>query len=195
MRLAAFNIDMVIVLLAVTMLGFVATIALGVGAVAGLDVNNADYVEQLMLVSARILGTLLVLMVPLYFGLQTASSHQATVGKRVFDVYVRSKSDTTLSVLGGVWRAACYAPSALPLTLGFILGSFTKDKRTLHDYLAGTKVMHVTQGSSVTRGSARRAAMRSSDGSDAIHGANLGAAVALALGLLLLAVAATVALL
>lgn len=200
-RFAAISVDMIIVQLVVMVLGFVGSIALSVGAIANLSADDPAAIEQFAAASSSLMGIIFVVIVPLYFGLQTASSHQATVGKRVFDIRVSSNSNGRLNLLRGVWRTLCYVLSALPLFLGFILAAFTRNKRSLHDYLAGSKVVYV-QSDSMMAGSqpvARRAAsatsIRSSDAPDARQDTSTSDKVIVVLGVLALAGAAALALL
>lgn len=146
-RLAAMSVDMMIVYLVLIVLSFIGSIALGLGSVAAVDLEDPAALERFSAAAAVLLGLLFVVVVPLYFALQTASSHQATVGKRVFDIYVCTASGGStagkVNLLRSLWRAVCYAISSIPLGLGFVLAAFTSNKRALHDYLAGTEVRYV----------------------------------------------------
>ena len=155
-RLAAMSVDMLIVQLVVIALSFVGSIALGLGTLATTNLEDPEAIEQMVAGLSALTGLLLLVSVPLYFGLQTASSHQATVGKRVFDIYVSSNADGKLNLIRSLWRAVCYMLSALPLGLGFVLAGLTNNKRALHDYLAGSKVMYAEQDA-ITASAALRA--------------------------------------
>ncbi len=198
-RFAAISVDMIIVQLVVMVLAFVGSIALGLGTIASVDLADPEAVEQAGAASSALMGLILLISIPLYFGLQTASSHQATVGKRVFEIYVSSNSGAKINLIRSLWRALCYLLSALPLSLGFILAAFTNNKRALHDYLAGTRVMYVGQDSFVAsqqaEPAARTMATRSSDAPNAPLGADTFAKILIALGVLCLVGAAALAVL
>jgi uncharacterized RDD family membrane protein YckC/TM2 domain-containing membrane protein YozV len=200
-RFAAINVDMIIVQIALIVLGFITSIGLGIGASVGLDLSDPAAVEQFGTTAAAIMGALSLFIVPLYFGVQTASSHQATIGKRVFEIYVSSNSGAKLGLLRGMWRAMCYLLSALPVYLGFVAAAFTKDKRALHDYLAGSKVLYVPQDSvansspSAAPHPAPTPSLRAADMPQATAAADRGATMLIALGVLTLAAAAALALL
>jgi len=200
-RFAAISVDMIILQLVVIVIAFVGSIALGLGTIASMDLADPEAVEQAGAASSALMGLILLISIPLYFGLQTASSHQATVGKRVFEIYVSSNSGAKMNLIRSLWRALCYLLSALPLSLGFILAAFTNNKRALHDYLAGTKVMYVGQDSvaasrqAVLPRAASATSIRSSDAPDAPPGADTGTKIFIALGVLCLAGAAALALL
>ncbi|MFT5445359.1 MAG: putative RDD family membrane protein YckC [Gammaproteobacteria bacterium] len=201
-RFAAITVDMMIVYLILIAVSFVGSMALGLGSLATLDFEDPAAVEQFGAASSVLVLLLFVVVVPLYFGLQTASSHQATVGKRIFDIYVCTASGGRLNVLRGLWRAVCYAISSIPLGLGFVLGVLTSNKRALHDYLAGTEVMYVTANTAAgtaAMAQAPRAAeppvMRASDSAVESSSAGGGDKIIIALGLLLLVGSAALALL
>lgn len=205
-RLAAISVDMIILQLILMILGFIGSMALGLGSLATLNLEDPAAVEQFGAASSALMGVLFLLGVPLYFGLQTASSHQATVGKRIFDIYVCTaspeRSNGKLSLLRGLWRAVCYAISSIPLGLGFVLGAFTSNKRALHDYLAGTEVMYMTAntvaGTAVMPQAPHTAeppVMRASDSTVDRSSAGGSDKIIVALGVLLLVGAAALALL
>jgi uncharacterized RDD family membrane protein YckC len=152
-RLAAFSVDGVIVqlVLSVILTGMMIVVPLlGVGAFAvlgdmagGLE-NMGEEEEAMMgaLISAGI-GLIAMAIVVVYFAIQHASRHQATIGKRCFDIYVDAGEGSRVGLMRALWRGICYVFSAIPFYLGFVLAGFTRDKRALHDYLSGTRVRYV----------------------------------------------------
>ncbi|MEM8997608.1 MAG: RDD family protein, partial [Acidobacteriota bacterium] len=62
-------------------------------------------------------------------------------GKRALGLtIVNSEGESRLGVATAVLRAVGYVASAVPLGVGFLMVAFTKDKRGLHDKIAGTWV-------------------------------------------------------
>ena len=209
-RFAAITVDMMIVYLILIVVSFVGTMALGLGSLATLDLEDPAAVERFGAAASFLIGLLFLVVVPLYFALQTASSHQATVGKRIFDIYVctanpgklNEKSNGKPGLLRGLWRTVCYAISSIPLGLGFVLGAFTSNKRALHDYLAGTEVMYVTANTAAGTAAmpqapraAEQSVMRASDSTVDRASAGGSDKLIIALGFLLLVGAAALALL
>lgn len=94
----------------------------------------------------------------LYYTLLTITRHKATWGKRFCGIMVIKKSDhEAIGILRSFWRFLCYAFSYLPFLLGFILVAFTPDKRGLHDYFAGTIVVHrIEKGNWMRKGDKAR---------------------------------------
>lgn len=199
-RFAAISVDMIIINLLLVVVSFIGSIALGLGSMATLDMEDPVAIQQFGSAVSALSLLLFVVVVPLYFGLQTASSHQATIGKRIFDIHVCTKSDGKPSVLRGLWRAVCYGVSAVPVGLGFLLGAFTKDKRALHDYLAGTKVMYATASVGTaprpeSQPASESPVTRSSAATVERGGTDTSGKALIAMGTLLLAGAAALALL
>ncbi len=70
----------------------------------------------------------------------------ATPGKRVVGIkIVDAKTFGSITVLQSVIRFIGYVLSAIPLCFGFLMIGFTKDKKALHDLLAGTCVIYDTK--------------------------------------------------
>jgi uncharacterized RDD family membrane protein YckC len=67
----------------------------------------------------------------------------ATPGKKILGIEVVSFEDNgTLSNKQMIIRYVGYIISTLPFLLGFFMVLFRKDRRALHDLLAGTAVIH-----------------------------------------------------
>lgn len=79
-----------------------------------------------------------------YFIALTASRHQATIGKQVFGIYVRPVLGGKVSLLRSTGRFFGYVLSYVTLLIGFIIAAFHKQKRALHDLVAGTVVLYGT---------------------------------------------------
>lgn len=77
-----------------------------------------------------------------YYTLYTASRRMATPGKKCFHlVVVRNKSMARLSKGRSFGRFCAYGLSYMTILIGFLMVFFTKEKRALHDYVAGTIVL------------------------------------------------------
>jgi len=84
-----------------------------------------------------------VLLGLLYFVASTARKG-GTPGKRILGLYIFRKSSMTAPIGWGkaILRAFSYIVSASLILIGFIIVAFKKDKRALHDIIAGTQVCH-----------------------------------------------------
>jgi uncharacterized RDD family membrane protein YckC len=84
-----------------------------------------------------------VLLAGAYFIGMEASSRQATFGKQAVGIKVTAL-DGTRPTLGQVFgRFVAAALSWLTLNLGHALAGWTRERRALHDFLAGTRVENV----------------------------------------------------
>lgn len=77
----------------------------------------------------------------LYWSAFEGSRWQATPGKRAFDLVVTDLHDQRLGPLRAIARHAAGALSWLTLNLGHALAALPPQKRALHDYVAGTRVL------------------------------------------------------
>ena len=77
-----------------------------------------------------------------YLVVFTAAGGQ-TLGKMAAGIRVVGVEHVGVPVGSAVLRTAAYVLSALPAGLGFLPGFFGRERRALHDYLAGTRVVKV----------------------------------------------------
>ena len=89
---------------------------------------------------AVVLGT--VFYFPLSWTLTGQSFGKLVLGLRVVRNDPRNPTLTKLSLARSFLRGAGYWLSALPFGLGFLWGAFDEQHRTLHDRLAGTRVVY-----------------------------------------------------
>lgn len=82
-----------------------------------------------------------VILVWLYFAIQESGENQATVGKRVMNIYVTSKEGNRLSFPQATIRYFSKYLSSI-FMIGFIMAAFTKNKQGLHDLIADTLVVN-----------------------------------------------------
>jgi uncharacterized RDD family membrane protein YckC len=85
-----------------------------------------------------------ILMYVVYFVALTAGKHQGTYGKRSMGIYVRNRDGSRVGYGHSVVRFVGYIISWIPLGLGFLMAAFQKNKRALHDLIAGTEVAYGT---------------------------------------------------
>ncbi len=68
-----------------------------------------------------------------------------TLGKMAAGIAIIREDEGPLTYLNTFLRALGYWASSLTLGLGFVCAAFTKHKRGLHDYIAGTRVVRVEE--------------------------------------------------
>ncbi len=78
-----------------------------------------------------------------YLVVFTAAGGQ-TLGKMAAGIRVVGVEQVRVPVGSAVLRTAAYVLSALPAGLGFLPGFFDRERRALHDRLAGTRVVKVS---------------------------------------------------
>jgi uncharacterized RDD family membrane protein YckC/TM2 domain-containing membrane protein YozV len=79
-----------------------------------------------------------------YFVALTAGKHQGTYGKRCMGIYVRNRDGGRVGLGHSLLRFVGYIISWIPLGIGYLMAAFQKDKRALHDLIAGTEVTYGT---------------------------------------------------
>lgn len=102
--------------------------ALSPGALAGLILTSA--------VPSTLVGCL-------YYTLLTASAWQGTIGKRAFGIYVTTTDGRRITLRRSLARYGAFLLACLPMYLGLLPAAFTRERRALQDYLAGTCVLHL----------------------------------------------------
>lgn len=81
-----------------------------------------------------------LVMVPAYFVLGHGTEGR-TLGKRLFGLRVVDAGGAPIGYLHALGRQAAWTLAALPLGLGFLVAAFRRDRRGLHDLVAGTRVV------------------------------------------------------
>jgi len=69
-----------------------------------------------------------------------SSKKQATIGKRICEIYVATKDGNKLSKLRALARFFASVLSFVTLGIGFIIIAFTHEKTALHDLICKTRV-------------------------------------------------------
>lgn len=82
-----------------------------------------------------------VLLGGLYFAGLESSAWQATVGKRLLGLRVTDAAGARLTPARALARFLAAGLSWLTFNLGHALAAWTPERRALHDYLAGTRVV------------------------------------------------------
>ncbi|MCY7355173.1 MAG: RDD family protein [Lysobacter sp.] len=82
-----------------------------------------------------------VLLAAMYWVAFECSPWQATPGKRALNLVVTDLRDQRLGLFRAVWRHLAGLLSWLTLNAGHALAALPPQKRALHDYIAGTRVM------------------------------------------------------
>ncbi|AIF42619.1 RDD family protein [Virgibacillus sp. SK37] len=72
----------------------------------------------------------------------TASKFRGSLGKMVCQIQVLNQDMTQISILKSIGRYFSYILSAIPFMLGFIVAGFTENKKALHDFICGTRVVY-----------------------------------------------------
>ncbi|OLB99262.1 MAG: hypothetical protein AUH30_05645 [Candidatus Rokubacteria bacterium 13_1_40CM_68_15] len=107
----------------------------------GDDVRDLDTGDASLLV--RILADVFTLV---FAGLYTTVLHAMggqTVGKMLLGVRVVDADGAPLPLGAALLRYFAYFVSAAPLMMGFIMAGLRRDKRALHDLIAGSRVDRV----------------------------------------------------
>ncbi|HET9048927.1 MAG TPA: RDD family protein [Chiayiivirga sp.] len=103
--------------------------------------GKADDISPAIVVVYLGMFALYYVMAGAYFGMMESSRHQATVGKMALGIKVVDAQGRRLSLVHALGRWVAAALSYLTLYIGFLMATFSHDKRALHDMLAGTQVV------------------------------------------------------
>jgi uncharacterized RDD family membrane protein YckC len=107
-----------------------------------LAVSLARLAPNLDLV-AQAFGRTWQLVVPVaYFVLSHGTGGQ-TVGKRLLGARVIDEGGAPIGYLRALGRCVATIVAAMPFGIGLIVAGFRRDRRGLHDFLAGTRVVRV----------------------------------------------------
>jgi len=74
-----------------------------------------------------------------------SSGGRATLGKYLLGIRVKAADGSDLSVSKAFIRSGSYFISAAVLNLGYLLALFTPEKRALHDYICGSRVISIKE--------------------------------------------------
>ncbi len=138
LRIVAFILD-VLVLIAFGMLFVAAILAF---LVVESNLNEGNPPDRDFLISGGILGLYVIAFVPLYHVLLWSWRGQ-TVGMMAVHIKVLSRNGGRVSLGRSALRLLGYAASVLPVFLGLVIVLFDRERRALHDRLAGTVVVEL----------------------------------------------------
>jgi uncharacterized RDD family membrane protein YckC len=141
-RLAAAAIDFTVVLLATSAVTAGAALALGVAMPRAQEIGPDLLVAGMLDRNPIALGAAglfvgLGALYQIYFAGVTGQ----TLGKRLLHLRVIGGRGTAPGPLGGILRFATLVLSILPAGLGWLWCLFDRERRALHDHLAGTYVI------------------------------------------------------
>jgi uncharacterized RDD family membrane protein YckC len=77
-----------------------------------------------------------------YITFFVTSKTQATLGKRLFGIYIGNRDGSRLSKPKAIGRALASILTSATLGLGFLPAAFTKEKTALHDLICDTRVFY-----------------------------------------------------
>lgn len=80
------------------------------------------------------------------------SGGRVTLGKKILGIKVIHKNGGFLTPFGALLRVVGYFISSFTINLGYIMALFTKDRRTLHDYIASSVVVRTREKSPFVEG-------------------------------------------
>ena len=138
LRIVAFILD-VLVIISFGML-FAATA--GGYLVVDSRINDGDLSDQALYVTVAIFVAYLCVFVPLYFVLLWSWRGQ-TIGMMAVHIKLLTHSGGRVSRGRSALRLLGYSASVAPLFLGLVIALFDRERRALHDHLAGTVVVEV----------------------------------------------------
>ncbi len=97
--------------------------------------------------SARLLMFWKILWVVLFFAYEVifSSGGRVTIGKKMMGIKIQSLDGSNLSIAKAFLRTIGYFISAYTINLGYMIALFTPGKRALHDYIAGSRVIKVSE--------------------------------------------------
>ena len=96
---------------------------------------------SLLAIAVALATALYALFGWIYFGWMESSPRQATLGKQALGIRVVDRAGARISFARASARFFAAALSWLTLNLGHALAAWTRERRALHDYLAGTRVV------------------------------------------------------
>lgn len=136
-RLAAWMADFVCLSLLTVALTMVALITIYLGGQLGGEIN-----DQVIALAEYVSAAIVLLSGVAYFTLFVGSCGQ-TPGKMLFKLKVVRVDGQEMTVGRALIRSLGWMLSLLPFSLGFLMIACTRQKRALHDMLAGTSVIRL----------------------------------------------------
>ncbi len=138
LRIVAFILDVLVII----SFGMLFAAAAGGYLVADSRMNDGNLSDQAPYVFAAIFLVYLFVFVPLYFVLLWSWRGQ-TIGMMAVHIKLLTRANGRVSLTRSALRLLGYAASVAPLFLGLVIALFDRERRALHDHLAGTVVVEV----------------------------------------------------
>jgi uncharacterized RDD family membrane protein YckC len=141
-RAGAYAIDAVLVVVILVLLSLLAS-----GAFTGSPPGEMKrgLVRVISALDGRVLAFGWLVGWPLYFALLESSPWQATPGKRVLGLVVTDRDGARPGFGRALGRHLAALANYLSLLVGWLLVALDRDKRGLHDHIAGTRVLSLRQ--------------------------------------------------
>lgn len=134
-RLAAWIVDIVCLFLATIVLAVLVLATIWFGGRLGGEIN-----EQVMALAGYSGAAIVMASGFLYFTLFIGSVGR-TPGKMLFGLKIVGVNDRDMTYSRACLRSLCWILSLVLFSVGFLMIAFTRQKRGLHDVLAGTRVI------------------------------------------------------
>lgn len=134
-RVLAYIIDSIIVNVAVSLVGFVVGLGMGIPLMAA--GSDSAIIAAISGATGGVLG---LAGSWLYYALMESSPRQATVGKLALGLVVTDESGRRIGFGRATGRYFAKILSAMILLVGFMMVGWTARKQGLHDLIAGTLV-------------------------------------------------------
>lgn len=138
LRIVAFILDVLVII----SFGMLFVAAAGGYLVVDSRFNDGNLSDQAPYVAAAIFLAYLFVFVPLYFVLLWSWRGQ-TIGMMAVHIKLLTRANGRVSLSRSALRLLGYAASVAPLFLGLVIALFDRERRALHDHLAGTVVVEV----------------------------------------------------
>ena len=148
-RVGAYLIDIIILVIAMSLLQAITGIDMGANYSAQLNDALVEGGSSETSAVGQLLG--LIIGIAYFAGLES-SAWQATVGKKALGLTVIDASGRRISFLRAVGRYFAKILSGIILAIGYIMVAFTQKKQGLHDMLASTLVVKGKPGEHETAG-------------------------------------------
>ncbi|MDE2181334.1 MAG: RDD family protein [candidate division NC10 bacterium] len=138
-RLTAWIADLVCLFLVTMTLTFVALTTIYLGGQLGGEIN-----DQVIALAGYASAAIVLLSGLVYFTIFVGSCGQ-TPGKMLFRLKIIRVDGQEMTYGRALIRSLCWMLSLLLFGLGFLMIAFTRQKRALHDMLAGTSVIRLSR--------------------------------------------------
>ncbi len=146
LRLVAYIIDSILVILAIGLFAVVAALFVGLGFFRNIgEEMNGDANNVLAPIGVLFLVMIVFLAIAgvwIYYAWFESSPHQATLGKMALGLIVTDMQGRRITFARASGRFfAKFITGLIPFFIGYIMAGFTERKQALHDIIAGCLVL------------------------------------------------------